>query len=72
MLGMRAIATHWGELPHREQEILILRFRGGLTQTQIGKQLGMSQMHVCRLLAHALGYLRSCLTGPAGAADGRA
>ena len=71
MLGMRAIATHWGELPDREQEILILRFRGGMTQTQIGKQLGISQMHVCRLLAHALGHLRSRLAGPAGPVDGR-
>ena len=70
MLNMQAIATHWGELPRREQEILILRFRSGMTQTQIGKQLGISQMHVCRLLAHALGHLRSRLTGPAGPADG--
>lgn len=71
MLSMRAIATHWGELPHREQKILILRFRSGMTQAQIGKQLGISQMHVSRLLAHALGYLRSRLAGPPGPADRR-
>jgi DNA-directed RNA polymerase specialized sigma24 family protein len=58
MLSMRALATRWGELPQREQQILLLRFRGGMTQAQIGQQLGISQMHVCRLLAHALGYLR--------------
>ncbi len=63
MLSMRALGTHWGELPAREQQILMLRFRGDLTQAQIGQQLGISQMHVSRLLAHALGYLRQCLLG---------
>ena len=65
LLSMRAVATHWGELPAREQEILMLRFRGDLTQAQIGQQLGISQMHVSRLLAHSLGYLRDCLLGVA-------
>jgi hypothetical protein len=32
-------------------------------QAQIGQQLGISQMHVSRLLAHALGYLRPRLLG---------
>jgi len=63
MLGMQAVATHWGELPAREQEILILRFYNDMTQAQIGQQLGISQMHVSRLLAHALGRLRPHLTG---------
>ena len=40
MLGMQAVATHWDELPAREQEILILRFYGDLTQAQVGHQLG--------------------------------
>jgi RNA polymerase sigma-B factor len=61
MLGMQAVATHWGELPPREQEILLMDFRGGMTQTQIGQQLRISQMHVSRLRTHALGYLRSRL-----------
>jgi RNA polymerase sigma-B factor len=61
MLSMQAVAAHWGELPLREQEILLMRFRGGLTQAQIGQRLGVSQMHVSRLLARALGYLRSHL-----------
>jgi RNA polymerase sigma-B factor len=61
MLGMQALATHWGELPAREQQILLLRFYGGMTQTQVGQHLGISQMHVSRLLAHALGYLRERL-----------
>ena len=63
MLGMRAVATHWGELPLREQQILLMRFYGDMTQAQIGQQLGISQMHVSRLLAHALGYLRPRLLG---------
>jgi RNA polymerase sigma-B factor len=32
-----------------------------MTQAEIGKQLGISQMHVSRLLTEALGYLRECL-----------
>jgi hypothetical protein len=63
MLGMQAIATHWGELPEREQQIVTLRFYGGMTQAQLGRQLGPSQMHVSRLLARALGYLRPRLFG---------
>jgi RNA polymerase sigma-B factor len=36
-------------------------FRGGLTQTEIGQRLQISQMHVSRLRARALGHLRSRL-----------
>jgi RNA polymerase sigma-B factor len=61
MLSMRAVAAHWGELPLREQEILLMRFRGGMTQAQIGQRLCISQMQVSRLIARALGYLRSQL-----------
>jgi RNA polymerase sigma-B factor len=61
MLGMQAVTAHWGELPPREQEILLMDFRGSMTQTEIGQQLRISQMHVSRLRAHALGYLRSRL-----------
>jgi RNA polymerase sigma-B factor len=61
MLGMQAVAAHWGELPAREQQILLMHFRGGMTQVQIGQRLGISQVRVSRLRAHALGYLRSRL-----------
>jgi len=64
MLSMHAVAAHWGELPPREQQILIMDFRGGMTQTQIGQQLRISQMHVSRLRARALGHLRARLLGP--------
>ena len=61
MLSMRAVAAHWGELPAREQQILVMDFRGGMSQTQIGLRLHISQMHVSRLRARALGHLRARL-----------
>lgn len=45
-------------LPERERAILVLRFYGGLTQTQIAQRMGISQMHVSRLLAKTLSALR--------------
>jgi RNA polymerase sigma-B factor len=63
MLGMGAVVAHWRELPPREQKILAMRFYDDMTQVEIGRQLGLSQMHVSRLIARALGYLRSCLLG---------
>jgi RNA polymerase sigma-B factor len=62
-LDMQAVSTHWGELPEREQHILAMRFYGNMTQAEIGEKLGVSQMHVSRLLARALDYLRECLLG---------
>jgi RNA polymerase sigma-B factor len=49
------------ELPQREQTILRLRFFEDLTQTQIAERLGMSQMHVSRLLSATLTHLRDQL-----------
>ncbi|MET7392729.1 RNA polymerase sigma factor SigF [Dactylosporangium sp. NPDC005572] len=51
-------------LPAREQHILAMRFFGNMTQTQIAAKLGISQMHVSRLLAHALTRLRTDLVDP--------
>lgn len=65
VLDMEAVWTHWSGLPDREQQLLLLRFYGNMTQAEIGKQLGISQMHVSRLLAEALGYLRERLLEPA-------
>jgi len=64
MLGMHAVAAHWGELPPRERQILLMDSRDAMTQTEIGRRLGISQMHVSRLRAHALGHLRSRLLDP--------
>ena len=47
-----------GSLPEREQVMLYLRFYEGMTQSEIAKQLGISQMHVSRLLARSLQQLR--------------
>jgi RNA polymerase sigma-B factor len=46
----------------REQKIVVLRFFGNLTQTQIAERVGVSQMHVSRLLARSLTTLRDHLT----------
>jgi RNA polymerase sigma-B factor len=45
-------------LPVREQRILELRFGRGLSQSQIAAEIGISQMHVSRLLARSLAALR--------------
>ena len=48
-----------GQLPPREQMILHLRFFEGLTQSEIAARLGISQMHVSRLLARSVAQLRA-------------
>jgi RNA polymerase sigma-B factor len=75
IIDMSSVWAHWQELPGREQRLLMMRFYGNMTQKQIGGQLGISQMHVSRLLAHALRHLREQITesgrSPALAADAR-
>jgi RNA polymerase sigma-B factor len=54
-------------LPARERTILVLRFIRGMSQSQIATEIGVSQMHVSRLLARSLAVLRNGLaeeTGP--------
>lgn len=46
-------------LPERERRILHLRFFRGMSQSAIAAELGISQMHVSRLLARTLAQLRS-------------
>jgi RNA polymerase sigma-B factor len=66
-IDMESVNSHLEELPEREQRILVLRFWGNLSQAEIGGRLGMSQMHVSRLLSRALAHLRDRLIGePAG------
>ncbi|RAG82635.1 B/F/G family RNA polymerase sigma-70 factor [Streptacidiphilus pinicola] len=48
-------------LPERERTILALRFTGELTQAEIGARLGISQMHVSRILSRVLADLRAAL-----------
>jgi RNA polymerase sigma-B factor len=49
------------QLPPREKRILLLRFFGNMTQSQIADEVGISQMHVSRLLARTLAQLRDKL-----------
>ncbi|MFI9296265.1 RNA polymerase sigma factor SigF [Streptomyces gardneri] len=49
-------------LPPRDRLILSLRFVSGMTQSEIGTELGISQMHVSRLLSRTLARLRRGLT----------
>jgi RNA polymerase sigma-B factor len=58
-----ALWAHWSTLPQRQQRILAMRFYGNMTQAEIGDRLGISQMHVSRLLDAALARLRDCLIG---------
>ena len=44
--------------------ILHLRFEEGLTQSQIAERVGISQMHVSRLIRRALERLRESAEGP--------
>ncbi|APU14410.1 MULTISPECIES: RNA polymerase sigma factor SigF [Actinoalloteichus] len=48
-------------LPERERTVLLLRFFGNMTQTQISERVGVSQMHVSRILAKTLRHLREQL-----------
>jgi RNA polymerase sigma-B factor len=48
-------------LPERERRMLALRFYGNLSQSEIAAELGVSQMHVSRLLSRALTWLREAM-----------
>jgi RNA polymerase sigma-B factor len=49
-------------LPEREREILRMRFEEGFTQTQIAERVGISQMHVSRLIRKSLEQVRQQLS----------
>jgi RNA polymerase sigma-B factor len=52
------ISTAASELTLRERRVLVLRFVGDMTQTQIANEIGVSQMQVSRILRRALARLR--------------
>jgi len=52
-------------LPDRERRVLALRFVDGLTQAEIGERIGLSQMHVSRLISRTLAGLRDWINGDA-------
>src|ERR687884_228643 len=55
------LAPGFKALDDRERRILHLRFFEGLTQSQIAKQVGISQMHVSRLIRRALEKIRETI-----------
>ncbi len=57
-----ALGSALTTLDDRERKIIALRFHGNLTQHEIAEQVGVSQMHVSRLLTRALAKLREHLT----------
>ncbi|MFF7716125.1 SigB/SigF/SigG family RNA polymerase sigma factor [Streptomyces sp. NPDC087659] len=61
MEDIRALVPHMAELDDRERTILELRFGQELTQARIGAELGISQMHVSRILTRTLTKLRTHL-----------
>jgi RNA polymerase sigma-B factor len=54
-----ALGPALAALDEREQKIIGLRFYGNLTQSEIAERVGVSQMHVSRLLTRALAKLRT-------------
>jgi RNA polymerase sigma-B factor len=61
LIDFTALRPLLAGLAPREQQILHLRFFEGLTQAEIGERIGLSQMHVSRLLARTLSGLREQL-----------
>jgi RNA polymerase sigma-B factor len=61
--GRYLLGQHMAELPNREHEILRLRFGLDLSQREIAEKLGVSQVHVSRLIARSIGRLRVGIMG---------
>jgi RNA polymerase sigma-B factor len=61
--GWASVAPALKRLPARERRILYLRFFRGMSQTRIADELGISQMHVSRLLSRTLRQLREKMAG---------
>jgi RNA polymerase sigma-B factor len=57
------LAQYLARLSTRERDILYLRFNEDLSQREIGERIGLSQMHVSRLLARSMASLRAMITG---------
>ena len=61
VVDKEALRTALEQLPERERRIVLMRFFSDMSQTQIAQEMGISQMHVSRLLAASLGQLRGDL-----------
>jgi RNA polymerase sigma-B factor len=64
VLDIETVRPLIAALSEREQTMLRLRFFANMTQTQIAERLGISQMHVSRLLARSLATLREQIKTP--------
>lgn len=64
-----ALRVNFAQLTERERSIITMRFFEGMTQNQIASRIGVSQVHVSRLLAQALETLRNGMLYDAGDAD---
>jgi RNA polymerase sigma-B factor len=56
--GWAAVAPAMRSLPERERRVLYLRFFRDMTQSEIAEEIGVSQMHVSRILRQTLEWLR--------------
>jgi len=59
-----ALAPELEALPARDRRVLYLRFVEDLTQSEIAERIGVSQMHVSRLIRRAIGRLREATEVP--------
>jgi RNA polymerase sigma-B factor len=58
VVDREAVKPRLAALPERERTILYMRFFGGMTQSRIAEQLGISQMHVSRLISRSCTRMR--------------
>ncbi|MET9391098.1 RNA polymerase sigma factor SigF [Streptomyces sp. NPDC006624] len=58
VVDREAVKTRLAELPERERTILYMRFFSDMTQSRIAEELGISQMHVSRLISRCCGRVR--------------
>jgi RNA polymerase sigma-B factor len=59
MIDRQVLKGLVAKLGERDKRILLMRYFRGMTQTEIGDELGVSQMQVSRLLTRILGELRA-------------
>ncbi|CAL9633754.1 RNA polymerase sigma factor SigF [Streptomyces sp. enrichment culture] len=58
VVDREAVRERLAALPERERTILYMRFFGDMTQSSIAEELGISQMHVSRLISRCCGRVR--------------
>ncbi|MFJ8781031.1 MULTISPECIES: RNA polymerase sigma factor SigF [unclassified Streptomyces] len=67
VVDRESVKPRLAALPERERAILYMRFFGDMTQSRIAEQLGISQMHVSRLISRCCGRLREQIMRDAAA-----